>query len=83
MRQKLYNFVSNLLYILDARDNISIDRMNLYFVLNDFNQLVLFDIDKVLTTEHRKPKTRKDENYFIDCLKLETSLIPPTFKELV
>lgn len=81
MRQKLYNYVSNLLYILDSRDNVSIERMNLYFILDSTNRLYLFDIDKVLITEPRKAKTRKDENYFIDCLKPEVSLIPPTFKE--
>jgi hypothetical protein len=69
------------MYILESRDNLSIERMTCYFVLDHNKQLHLFDIEKVIITEGKKPKGQKDENYFIDCLRPEISLIPPTFND--
>ena len=57
--------------------------MNLYFVLDHSSQIYLFDLDKCLLQQPKKAKTQKDENYFIDCLKPEVSLLPPTFLDKV
>lgn len=37
MKYKAYNYASNLLYILESRDKIYIERLNLYFFLDDSN----------------------------------------------
>ena len=77
---KFYNFTNNLLYILERRDQIQIEKMNLHFILDRDLHLQLFDVDKVLYVEERKPKKKNDENYFIKGMQPDISLLPPTFK---
>lgn len=65
MNSKCYNFVSNLLYIFEKKENIVVERMNLYFILDINNQLQLFDIDKCLIQEVKKPKTQVKQSLYI------------------
>ncbi|CDW73645.1 UNKNOWN [Stylonychia lemnae] len=83
MRYKSYNYVSNLLYILEKKGQMIVERMNLYFLLDNAAQIFLFDLDKCLIQQPKKIKTHKDENHFIDGLKPEVSLLPQTFVEIV
>lgn len=48
MRYKSYNYVSNLLYILEKKGPMIIERMNIYFLLDNVSQIYLFDLDKCL-----------------------------------
>eukprot|EP00347_Sterkiella_histriomuscorum_P018710 403344471 len=79
MRYKSYNYVSNLLYILEKKDKMLVERMNVYFLLDNAAQIFMFDIDKCLVQQPKKVKSEKDEAHFIDGMKPEFSLLPPTF----
>jgi len=58
MRYKSYNFVSNFLYVLEKKEGIIIERMNVYFVLDNYDsQIYLFDLDKCLIQQPKKQKT--------------------------
>ena len=57
LRYKFFNYVSNLLYIFEKKEGLTIEMMNLYFFMDSEASIHLFDMDKCLIVEPKKIKT--------------------------
>ena len=48
LRFKCYNYLNNLLYVVEKKDNLIVERLNMYFILDSKAQIYMFDLDKAL-----------------------------------